>query len=39
MKENYELWLKANPPRKPATPSGRSSAVASQRMISLSAGL
>ena len=39
MKLNYELWLKANPPRKPATPSGRSSAVASQRMISLSAGL
>src|ERR1700752_2471128 len=38
MRQNYELWLKANPPRKPATPSGRSSAVA-QRMISLSAGL
>jgi hypothetical protein len=39
MKQNYELWLRANPPRKPASPSGRSSAGVSPRMITLSAGL
>jgi hypothetical protein len=39
MKQNYELWLKANPPRKPASPSGRMSAGAPARMITLSAGL
>ena len=39
MKQNYELWLKVNPPRKPASPSGRSSAGVPSRMISLSAGL
>jgi hypothetical protein len=24
MRENYDIWLRANPPRKPATPSARS---------------
>jgi hypothetical protein len=37
MKRNHELWLKANPPRKSATPSTK--ADAPSRMITLSAGL
>jgi hypothetical protein len=39
MKRNYDLWLQANPPRKPASPSARSGAGPAPRMISLSAGL
>ncbi len=37
MKQNHAMWLKTHPPRKPATPSNRSTAPA--HMITLSAGI
>jgi hypothetical protein len=37
IKQNYVIWLKTHPPRKPATPSNRPSAPA--RMVTLTAGI
>ena len=37
MNQNYEIWFRTHPPRKPATPSARPSV--SARIASLSAGL
>lgn len=39
MKQNYEIWLKAHPPRKPASRSTKNSRATGMKMIALNATL